>query len=92
MDKVSLNTLYPTEVYSDYLVDPSIMDSIFEDTGEKRRVIFYDYTDANHYTNFIKDISSQFLTMHGHKHNPDEWYIDVIRYNLEDDKKEWRVV
>ena len=32
-----LDTLHPTEVYSDYLVDPSIMDSIFEDTGEKKK-------------------------------------------------------
>ena len=87
MDKVSLNTLYPTEVFSDYLVDPSIMDSIFEDTTEKRKVVFYDYSNTNHYTNFIKDISSQFLTMNGHEHNPDEWYMDVIRYNLQGEEK-----
>tara|TARA_B100000902_G_C27253885_1_gene886780 strand:+ start:160 stop:678 length:519 start_codon:yes stop_codon:yes gene_type:complete len=87
MDKVSLDTLHPTEVYSDYLVDPSIMNSIFEDTDEKRKVIFYDYSNTNHYTSFIKDISSQFLTMYGHKHNPNEWYMDVIRYNLENDTK-----
>tara|TARA_B100000123_G_scaffold270386_1_gene248174 strand:+ start:120 stop:638 length:519 start_codon:yes stop_codon:yes gene_type:complete len=87
MDKVSLNTLYPTEVYRDYLVDPSIMDSIFEETDEKRKVIFYDYKNNNHYTSFIKDISSGFLNLNGHKHNPDEWYMDVIRYNLKDDMK-----
>ena len=82
-----LDTLYPTEVYSDYLVDPSIMDSIFEDTEEKRKVIYYGYTDTNHHTTFIKDISSGFLTMNGHKHNPDIWYMDVIRYNLQDEEK-----
>jgi hypothetical protein len=87
MDKVYLNTLYPTEVYSDYLVDPSIMDSIFEDTTEKRKVVFYDYTNTNHYTNFIKEISSQFLKMNDHGHNPDEWYMDVIRYNLQGEEK-----
>tara|TARA_B100001063_G_C16713380_1_gene529316 strand:- start:714 stop:1277 length:564 start_codon:yes stop_codon:yes gene_type:complete len=87
MDKVSLNTLYPTEVYSDYLVDPSIMDSIFEDTEEKRKVVYYGYTDTNRHTDFIKDISSQFLNMNDHKHNPDIWYMDVIRYNLQEEEK-----
>ena len=58
-----LDTLHPTEVYSDYLVDPSIMNSIFKDTKEKRKVVFYDYTYKNYHTNFIKDISSGFLTI-----------------------------
>ena len=82
-----LDTLYPTEVYSDYLVDPSIMDSIFDDTGEKRNVMYYGYTDTNHHTDFIKDISSDFSSMNGYKHNPDIWYMDVIRYNLQDEEK-----
>ena len=82
-----LDTLHPTEVYPDYLVDPSIMDSIFEETEEKRKVVFYDHTDTKQHTDFIKDISSGFLTMNGHKHNPDRWYMDVIRYNLQDEKK-----
>ena len=81
-----LDTLYPTEIYRDYLVDPSIMNKIFKGEG-KRKVIFYDYSDTNHYTNFIKDISSGFLTMNGYSHNKDKWYMDVIRYKLEDDKK-----
>ena len=82
-----LDTLHPTEVYPGYLVDPSIMNRIFKDTGEKRKVVFYDYTNTNDYTNFIKDISSAFLTMNGHNHNPYLWYMDVIRYNLKDDNK-----
>ena len=82
-----LDTLYPTEVYSDYIVDPSIMNSIFEDTGKKRKVVYYCYTDTNQHTNFIKDISSGFLKMNGYTHNPDIWYMDVIRYKLNNDKK-----
>ena len=82
-----LDTLYPTEVYSDYIVDPSIMNSIFEDTGKKRKVVYYGYTDTNQHTNFIKDISSGFLKMNGYTHNPDIWYMDVIRYKLNNDKK-----
>jgi len=25
--------------------------------------------------------------MNGHKHNPDRWYMDVIRYNLQNEEK-----
>jgi hypothetical protein len=82
-----LNTSHVTEVYRDYLVDPSIMDSIFEETGEKRKVVYYGYTDTNIHTEFIKDISSGFLTMNGHEHNPEIWYMDVIRYKLDNDTK-----
>lgn len=83
----SLDTLYPTEVYSDYLVDPSIMNSIFEDTEKKRKVVYYSYKDTNHHTNFVKDISSEFLRMNDYTHNPDIWYMDVIRYKLDNDEK-----
>ena len=82
-----LNTSHVTEVYRDYLVDPSIMDSIFEETEEKRKVVYYGYTDTNIHTEFIKDISSGFLTMNGHPHNPEIWYMDVIRYKLDNDTK-----
>jgi len=82
-----LNTSHVTEVYRDYLVDPSIMDSIFEETEEKRKVVYYGYTDTNIHTEFIKDISSGFLTMNGHTHNPEMWYMDVIRYKLDNDTK-----
>lgn len=82
-----LNTSHVTEVYRDYLVDPSIMDSIFEETEEKRKVVYYGYTDTNIHTEFIKDISSGFLTMNGHAHNPEIWYMDVIRYKLDNDTK-----
>lgn len=81
-----LDTLYPTEIYRDYLVDPSIMDNIFKGQ-DKRKVIFYDYNDTNNYTNFIKDVSSEFLNMNGYSHNKDKWYMDVIRYKLENEKK-----
>ena len=84
-----LNTLYSTEVYKDYLLDPSIMNNIFEcsDKCKKRQVIFYDYTNTNNHTNFIKDISSGFLTMNNYSHNKDKWYMDVIRYKLDHDIK-----
>tara|TARA_X000000950_G_scaffold229503_1_gene277398 strand:- start:508 stop:1035 length:528 start_codon:yes stop_codon:yes gene_type:complete len=89
---LSLDTLHPTQVFSDYLIDPSIMDNVFEDTNEKRKVIFYSSSDSptlnvGLYLNFIRDISSDFLTMNGYKHKRDEWYMDVIRYKLDKDVK-----
>ena len=44
-----LDTLHPTEVYSDYLIDHSIMDSIFEDTGEKGCSILRSYKYKSSY-------------------------------------------
>lgn len=85
MEKI--NTTYPTEVYHDYLVDPSIMEQLFIDEGKKRNVTFYDYTDNNYHTNFIRDVASEFLKMNGFDHKKNKWYMDVIRYKLENDTK-----
>ena len=35
----SVDTLHPTKVYRDYIVDPSIMDKIVVDSDEKRSVV-----------------------------------------------------
>lgn len=85
-----LNTLHPTIVYDDYLIDPSILNNLpqkkYENT--KRDVQFYDYTDSyNHNLNFIRDITSGFLEMNNFQHNKDRWYMDVIRYRLDNDTK-----
>ena len=54
-----LDTYYPTIVYDNYLVDPSIMDHLLQDTNKKRNKVEYDYTDGyNPYLAFICDISS----------------------------------
>ena len=65
-----LNTKYTTKIMYEYLIDPSIMDNIFLDTNEKRKVVYYNYKNTKPETNFIKDISSYFLLKNGHKHNP----------------------
>jgi len=83
-----LNTKYTTKIMYEYLIDPSIMDNIFLDTNEKRKVVYYNYKNTKPETNFIKDISSYFLLKNGHNHNPKKWYIDVIRYRLNRDDKE----
>ena len=85
MEKI--NTTYPTEVYHDYLVDPSIMEKLFVDEGKKRHVNFYDYTDNNYHANFIRDVASGFLKMNDFDHKKNKWYMDVIRYKLENDVK-----
>ena len=84
---IKLNTSHPTEVIYDYLVDPSIMNYLSNDKVKKREVIFYDYTNTNHHTNFIKEIASGFLSLNKYNHNPDKWYMDVIRYKLDNDVK-----
>ena len=54
---------------------------------KKRNVTFYDYTNKNQHTNFIRDIASEFLNMNNFKHKKNKWYMDVIRYKLENDTK-----
>ena len=85
----SVNTLHPTKVYRDYIVDPSIMDKIVEDSDEKRSVIFkdYRYDDCDHNHFFIKDVCSDFLDLNGFSHNKDKWFMDIIRYKLDNETK-----
>lgn len=85
-----LNTSYPTIVHEEYLLDPSIMDKLPNDKNKnkKRNVIFCDYTDKyNPHCNFIRDITSGFLEMNRFKHNKNKWYMDIIRYRLNNDTK-----
>ena len=83
-----LNTLYPTIVYNDYLVDPLIMEYLIKDKKGKRKVVYYSHTDNyNSYRMFIRDICSAFLKMNNFDHDRDKWYMDVIRYKLDDDTK-----
>tara|TARA_B100000035_G_scaffold297301_1_gene289964 strand:+ start:79 stop:609 length:531 start_codon:yes stop_codon:yes gene_type:complete len=87
---VPLNTSHPTIVYKDYLLDPSIMDNLPNDKNkkDKRNVIFYDYSEKyNYYCNFVRDIASGFLEMNGFEHNKNKWYMDIIRYRLNNDTK-----
>tara|TARA_B110000285_G_scaffold233427_2_gene307217 strand:+ start:2290 stop:2805 length:516 start_codon:yes stop_codon:yes gene_type:complete len=83
-----LNTSHYTSVYSNYLIDPYIIDYLIKPNNKKRNKILYDYTGCfNPYCNFIRDVSSGFLDIFNCKHNKYVWYMDVIRYNLENDVK-----
>ncbi len=95
---INLNTLYPTMVYNDYIIDPSIMDQLTTDNksnkywgqtiNNKRKVVYYSYHDSlNVYHKFIQEVTSNFLNLHSFKHNKQKWYMDVIRYDLDYDTK-----
>ena len=78
-----LNTSYPTLVFKDYIVDPSIINHFIKNTDKKRNKEEYDYTDNyNPYLHFLRDITSGFLDLNNFEHNKNKWYMDVIRYNL----------
>jgi hypothetical protein len=83
-----LNTHHTAIIHDDYILDPSIMDNLIKDTWKKRNKEEYDYTGKfNPYHRFIQEITSEFLNLHGFQHNKDKWYMDVIRYKLENEIK-----
>ena len=83
---IKLNTEYSTLVLYEYLIDPSIMNDIIEDKNIKLNKKLYDYTDKiNIYFKFIVDIASNLLELNNFNHNKNKWYIDVIRYKLNND-------
>jgi hypothetical protein len=83
-----LDTPHTTIIHDDYILDPSIMDKLIKDTNKKRYKEEYDYTDKfNLYHRFIQEITSEFLNLQNFQHNKDKWYMDVIRYKLENEIK-----
>lgn len=87
MYSFTLNTPYVTEVFRNtHILDPNIMDSICNcEKKDKREHIMYDYKirDNDEKVKFIKDVASGFLEFKNYKHNKNEWYMDIIRYNLD---------
>jgi hypothetical protein len=83
-----LDTLYPTIVFDYNIIDPSIMDNIVV-KGNKKRINqqFYYKDKHNPYLSFVCDIASEFLNMNHFNHNKQFWYMDVIRYDLDNQKK-----
>ena len=87
MKKTILNTVYPTIVYDDYIIDPSSIDSLLQ-TSKKRDRCVYNYKGVfNPMTLFVRDITSEFLSMNKFPHNKELWYIDVVRYSLNKETK-----
>ena len=78
-----LDTSYPTIIFEDYFIDPSIMDHVIKKKNKKRISQQLWYKDKyNPYVSFICDIASNLLN-----HNRDIWYIDLIRYQFNNVKK-----
>lgn len=87
MKQKVLNTSYPTIVYDDYIVDPSVIDNLFQ-THKKRDRCVYNYkSQFNPTALFVRDITSEFLSMNKFLHNKKLWYIDVVRYSLNEETK-----
>ena len=82
-----VGTFHPTKVYRDYIVDPSIMEKIVECSHKKRSVVFKDYTEFDRNHRFIKEVCSDFLELNGFTHNKEKWYMDIIRYKLDNETK-----
>lgn len=89
MYSFTLNTPYNTIVFRNmHILDPNIMDLICsQEKKDKREHIIYDHK-INNYDDqilFIRDIASEFLYHRNYTHNNKEWYMDIIRYNLDND-------
>ena len=77
------DTLYPTIIFEDGFIDPSIMDHVIKKKNKKRisQQLWYK-NKYNPYVSFICDIASRLLNLHNFNHNRDIWYIDLIRYQF----------
>lgn len=81
-----LDTPYDTKVFRNYsIVDPLIIEELVEDETMNREHYDFSYQtpDINtHIINAIHTIASDFLDMFNYNHKKNVWYMDVIRYNL----------
>ena len=85
-----LNTRYPTLVLNQQLVDPEIIESLSESTGQKRHTTVHEYYGTmNPIKQSVVYTCSDLLNEYGFTHNRYKWTMDVIRYNL--DKETQRV-
>jgi hypothetical protein len=88
---IHLDTKFPTIVFNDYLLDPSIMDTVIKELNIKTETRinkqFYYKAEYNPYLSFICEIASNFLNHNTFSHNKDIWYMDVIRYDLDNQSK-----
>ena len=84
-----LDTKFPTIVYDTHIIDPSIMEDILKNKNKKKYIHETLYYKENVKSSilFICDIASSFLDMNHFKHNSNIWYMDVIRYDLNNQKK-----
>ena len=83
-----LNTKYPTLVMNRELVKPDIIESLSESKGEKRHTTYHDYSEPTNATKqYVVYACSDLLKEYGFAHNRNNWSMDVIRYNLQNETK-----
>lgn len=83
-----LNTKYPTLVFQSMpLIDPSTIKQIMEKRKKKHERADFYYKKTNPTLQFVVDIASGLLRMYGFNHNKEIWYMDCIRYKLDNETK-----
>ena len=83
-----LDTPYPTIIFEDGFIDPSIMDHVIKDKNKNRisQQLWYK-NNYDPYISFICDIASDLLNLNNFNHDREIWYMDLIRYKLDNIKK-----
>lgn len=85
-----LDTKFPTIVFNNFpLIDPCMIKEIMgKRTKNRERIEFYyKETPILPKIQFVVNIASGFLNMYDFNHHKDIWYIDCIRYKLENQTK-----
>lgn len=86
-----LDTKYPTIIFNDLpLIEPSIIEDIIDKKKQQKRYYsnyYYNDKDKKPIILFIRDVASNFLSLKKINHYKEIWYMDCIRYELENDLK-----
>ena len=87
-------------VYEDFIISPRVLEDLIKNkiinkSIKKLQKDYFNFKETDSkkikikdlYFNFIRDCASEFLKLYNYKHNKSEWYIDIIRYNLDNETK-----
>jgi hypothetical protein len=85
----NLNTEYPTVVLKNHpVMDPNVIDPFMKKKKCLKEHHMFSYSGKiTPNISFIKDIASNLLDMYNFDHNKSIWYMDLIRYELDDQIK-----
>jgi hypothetical protein len=85
----NLDTEFPTIVLKNHpVIDPNVIDPFMKKKNclkEHHMISYSERITPN--ISFIRDIASGLLDMYHFNHNKSIWYIDFIRYELDNQKK-----
>ena len=84
----NLNTEYPTIVLKNYPInDPNVIDQFMKEKCLREHHISSYSKKITPHISFIKDIASNLLDMYHFDHCKSIWYMDLIRYELNNESK-----